>query len=131
MKYSVEENHIKNLSLKRCELNKGYQNSYDEEAEKYVMEWPKEIDVLSDQILDCIKKWRYALSFEFIIEELTELGWAPCLLYDDDGHFAISGEGMQTVNFNGPADCELSHFIKKDEWQESIREALNYFLDNE
>ena len=132
--FSVEQNHIQNLSLKRYELNEGYQNSYEEEVGEYgeyAMEWPEEIDVLSDQILDCIKKWRYSLTFEFIIEELTKLGWAPCLLYDDNGNFAISGEGMQSISPDGVDDCHLSHFVEKDMWKPTIRKALNYYLDNE
>ena len=128
---SVEEIHIDNLSKRRYELNDKYQASWDEEAEDYQNEYPEEIDTLSDQILDCIKKWRYALPFEFILEELTRLGWAPCLLYDDNGNFAISGEGMQSISIEGKDDCHLSHFVEKDMWQDSIRKALDYYLDNE
>lgn len=132
--FSVEQNHIDNISKRRRELNDKYQNSYDPsigEYGDYTSEYPEDIDTLADQVLDCIKKWRYALPFEFILEELTHLGWAPCLLYDDNGHFAISGEGMQSISPEGADDCHLSHFVEKDMWQDSIRGALNYYLDNE
>ena len=132
--FSVEQNHIKNLSLKRYELNDKYQSSYDPsigEYGEYTVKYPEEIDELAEQILDCIKKWRYALPFEFIIEELTKLGWAPCLLYDDAGHFAISGEGYQSLVVDETTDVDLGHFVKKEMWQDSIRQALDYYLDNE
>lgn len=89
------------------------------------------VDVLADEILDCIKRWRNSLHFEFIIEELTKLGWAPCLLYDDDGNFAISGDGMEPLNQHTYADTVLTHFIKYNAWQPTIRKALDYYLDNE
>ena len=131
MKKSTNQIRIENLSKKRYEINDKYQNSWDDEAEDYQNEYPEEIDTLAEEILDRIKTWRDSLPFEFIIEELTRLGWAPCLLYDDDGNYAISGEGMQTVVMGEPADCELFHFIKKEMWKPTIREALNYYLDNE
>jgi len=128
---SVEEIHIENLSKKRYELNDKYQASWDDEAEDYQNEYPEEIDSLGEEILKYIKLWKNSLPFEFILEELTKLGWAPCLLYDDDGRWAVSGEGMQSVSVNNDNfDCHLSHFVKKDMWKDSIREALNYYLDN-
>ena len=118
---SVEHIHIENLSKKRYEYF-----SQDKISEKD----QNQIDDLARQILDYIKNWRYALSFKFIFEELTNLGWAPNLLYDDNGNFAISGDGIQSIS-DEPDDCDMHHFIKKDLWKPSIREALDYYLDYE
>ena len=89
-----------------------------------------EIDNLAGEIFLKIKKWRKLLSFEFIIEQLTKLGQAPCLLYDDDGRFALCGDGIQNVSTcDGPFDLEISHFIEKEKFKNTIREALDYYLD--
>lgn len=129
MNKSVEQNHIENLSKKRYEYVNMYENSYDEEKMKYTIEEPKEIDELGDNIYESLKKWRRQLSFEFIIEELTKLGQAPCLLYDDNGHFAVCGDGTQSVPFGDKSDIILAHFVEKDSWKDSPREALNSYLD--
>jgi hypothetical protein len=132
MKIPIEQIQIQNLSDRRYELfGMEFPDwDLDKEAELHPPEIQKEIDDLADQILDAIKRWRNALPFEFIFEELTNLGWAPCLLYDDNGNFAISDDGMQSIS-EEVDDQELFYFIKKDRWKETIREALNYYLDHE
>jgi len=135
--FSVEQNHIENISKKREEYVDQREIFLEDkgewkEGEDYTFEFETSIDDLGDQILDCIKKWRYALHFEFILEELTKLGWAPCLLYDDSGHFAIVGDGMQSLpDPEVKIDMQLEFWITKDQWHDTIREALNYYLDNE
>ena len=127
----TNELRIRNLSEQRLELLDKYDDSWDEEKQDFTLEYPNKIDEIAEEILDRIKKWKNSLSIEFILEELTNLGWAPCLLYDDDGHWAITGTGMQSIGSESPDDCELSHFVKKEEWKDSIRKALDYYLDNE
>ena len=136
MKKSIEQIQIENLSKKRYEYFAMDFPDWDtdKEAELCPPEIQKEIDDLADQILDSIKRWRNALPFEVIFEELTKLGWAPCLLYDDDGHFAISGEGMQSIPMDEKQEVGtdwISHWVQPDGWKDSIREALNYYLDEE
>jgi hypothetical protein len=121
---------IENLSKERYKYIEERNESWEEEAGHYTIEENPKVDELGEQIFDKIKTERKILSFEFIIEELTKLGQAPCLLYDDDGHFAISEEGIQTISTNGKDNRELYHFIEERMWQDSIREALNYYLDN-
>jgi hypothetical protein len=118
---------IEDLSKQRYEYLNQKEDTWDEDAGKYLYE-PKEIDQLADQILEIIKKERNNLPFEFIIEELTKLGDAPCLLYDDNGYFAISGSGFCSINPE-PADWEGVFTIEEKEWKPSIREALDYYLD--
>ena len=123
-----KEIEIKDLSKKRDKSLKEYENSWDEKSEKYIMS-SEEIDSLEKEIYKKIKEWKDFLSFEFIIDKLTKLGHAPNLLYDDNGNFAITGDGFQTVPINGPCDMEMSFFIEKDKWSPTIREALNKYLN--
>jgi hypothetical protein len=125
----TNEIRVKNLSNKRYELFAKYNESYDEEISDYRDEFPKEIDELADEILDRIKSWRNSLSVEFILEELSKLGEAPSLLYDDEGHWAVSGEGFQNVVIGDPIDVHMNIFVEKDMWKDTIREAINYYLD--
>jgi len=134
--FSIEQNHIENLSKKRIKLNDECIASWDDEYGSGcdgapALKLPDEVDILADEILDSIKKWRYVLPFEFIFDELTKLGWAPCLLYDDDGHFAVADDGWSEIPEESPGDIHLGHYITKNQWKDSIREALNYFLDTE
>ena len=128
---SVEEIHIENLSKKRYELNDKYQNSWDPVAEKYTDEYPEKIDELAEEIFKYLKLWRRSLPFEFIFEELTKLGHAPNLLYDDDGRFAMVGDGYQTVPMGEAIDMEMGHFVKKERWKDSVHEALDDYLDDD
>ena len=127
----TNEIRIKNLSNKRYELFAKYNESYDEEISDHRDEFPKEIDELADEILDRIESWRNSLSVEFILEELSKLGQAPSLLYDDEGHWAVSGEGFQNVVIGDPIDVHMNIFVEKDMWKDTIREALDYYLDYE
>ena len=125
--FSVEQIQITDLSKKRYELF-AIENEEDELSD----EVNEEIDKLAVQILDYIKTWRRTLPFEFIMEELTKLGWAPCLLYDDDGHWAISGEGMQSIPMDEHQETGedwISHWVS--EWHDTIRQALDNYLDTE
>ena len=134
---SVEQIHIESLSMKREEYVEQREVFFEDkgewkEGEDYTFEFDPSIDDLGRQVLDCIKRWRYALPFEFIIEELTKLGWAPNLLNDDAGRFAITGEGMQNIpSPDAKIDMQLEFWVTKDHWHDTIREALNYYLDNE
>jgi hypothetical protein len=90
-----------------------------------------EIDELADKILYLIKENINKLSFEFIFEELTKLGWAINLVYDDNGHFAVSGNGYQSLpeKMEETDDIVMYSFVEKDSWKDSIREALKKFLE--
>jgi hypothetical protein len=121
------------LSMRKIHLDK-YYNSYDEtigEFGEYTIDEPKEIDELAEQIYNKIKKYKDILSIDFIIENLTKLGDSPNILYDDNGNFAVESTGIQTVSKDEPIDIEMTFLIKKDSWFPNIREALNYYLDQE
>lgn len=119
---------IESLNSQRNEFLDKRNDSYDEETMKYQYD-PEEIDSLGDNIIELILAGKENLPFEFIMEQLTMLGQAPSLLYDDNGNFAISGDGMQEISTE-PSDIWLSHFIKKDDWKPTIREALYHYLSD-
>ena len=81
-------------------------------------------------IVILIKEHRCELPLEFILEELTKLGLSPNLVYDDNGNFAITDDSMNEVHFE-PSDTNVFCFVKKECWKSTIRESLNYYLDNE
>jgi len=130
---NAEELHITTLNRIRDSHLSTYEKSWDNESLRYIMEEPKEIDELLYDILKRINQWRDGLSFEFIVEQLTKLGQAPSLLYDDNGFFAVTSEGMQEVAMDEftPTDLHINHWIEAKLWKPTIREALYFYLDNE
>jgi len=131
MESNTDQLRIKNLSEKRYKLFREYEESYDEELSDYTEEFPEEIDDMADEIFEMIKIHQWNLPVEFILEELSKLGQAPCLLYDDEGHWAVAGDGIQPVTIGDPIEMEMTHFIEKDMWKDTIREAINQYLTEE
>jgi len=130
MKKMTNQIIVEEISKKRYKLIQEMEASWDEELLEYKIDKNSEIDQLEEYILGHLKNGKYNLPFDFIIEELTKLGWAPCILYDDNGHFAISSDGVQSISVD-KQDQELTHFIEKDMWKDSLREALDYYLTNQ
>lgn len=51
------------------------------------------------------------------------------LISDDNGHWAVSGCGMQNVPFgNSPCDIETSFVVEAHEWKDTVREAINAYI---
>ena len=121
---------IKELIAERQKYLKKYDDSYDEKAEKYTILEPKEIDELAEKIVKAIKENKNILEVDFIIESLTHLGHAPNILYDDNGHFAISSDGMQSLpkDLNDTDDISFSCYVEKKYWKKTIRQALIFYL---
>jgi len=124
----IEE--IKELGKKRNNLLDIREASWDETILDYTNNPEKEIDQLAEEIFAKIKENRNLLPFEFIMEELTMLGQAPNLLYDDNGHFALSGSCFQSIS-EEIDDVEMFLLVPKNNWKNTIREALNVYLDEE
>ena len=123
-----EQIQIKDLSIKRYDYIHKRNKTWNEV--EYLYNPEKEIDSLGDEILTKIKEWRNLLSLEFILDELSNLGQAPNLLYDDNGHFAIASDGFQNVSSEEePIDMKMSFFVPKESWKKTIREALDFYLD--
>lgn len=69
---------------------------------------------------------------EQALESLAEIGFCPNLFNDDNGHWAVSFDGMQNVPFgDDPEDIATTSIIEKDKWKPSIFEAIIYALETE
>lgn len=69
------------------------------------------------------------LSCDFILESLTELGYAPSLLYDDNGRWAVVHDGTQpVVTGNKRLEGTMAFFCEKEQWFKTIRAALKFYL---
>jgi hypothetical protein len=121
------KNHIKELSEKRCEYYEKRENSWDEQLQEYKYTVPETADLLGKTILNLLIENVNELDIDFIVEELTKLGQSPSILYDDNGHFAITSDGFQSISIE-PADCDMYFHVAKQMWKSTIREALEYYL---
>lgn len=91
----------------------------------------KQIDVLADEIVLMINENFYDLEVDFIIETLTKLGYAPNVIYDDNGLFAVSGDGYQPVVCGDEKiDGSVIIYVTPDMWKKTIREALKKYLED-
>lgn len=82
------------------------------------------------QILKKVKKRK--INGEQALESLAEIGFSPILFNDDNGHWAISFDGMQNIPYgNDPEDIATTCFIEKDKWKPSIYEAIIHALESE
>lgn len=65
------------------------------------------------------------------LEQLVREGDCPGIISDDNGHWAVTGNGMQNVP-EGPApvDIATSFFVPASLWKNSIREAIDNYLED-
>ena len=95
--------------------------------------WPDtheaEVDRLGDEILNLVQNHHQELLVDFVLEVLSCLGQAPNVLYDDNGNWAIVGDGFQSVSAEDhPVDVELQFWVEAKHWFPTIREALTHYL---
>lgn len=92
----------------------------------------EEADRLRQLIRDLLFNHQEELTVEFILESLTRLGAAPSLLYDDDGHWTVGGDGMQAVmafeDRSKETTFDASWWVGPGRWKQTIREALRDYL---
>lgn len=123
---------IKTEILELQKLRSELLNKQDEEVEDMIENYDKSIDSLMEQILGLIKPNINKLDFDFIMEQLSHLGWCPNLLYDDNGHWAVSSDGYQNVVYGDkPEDVETHFYIEAEDWKNSPKEALYKFLHDD
>jgi hypothetical protein len=125
---------ISKLLKERSAHWKTYEDSWSDEKMDYSIPEPKEIDELGKEIRNALDNHTDELDVDFVLESLTKLGCAPQVIYDDNGHFAISGAGMSPVPMTDSGKFESAEtftaFVEPDEWYDTIREALNHYLKN-
>jgi hypothetical protein len=90
-------------------------------------------DDLENKISNLIDEHKDQLPFEFILETLAGMGYAPMVLYDDCGHWAVyEGDSSSLPYKKGEKDwtddVQLLSYVEKEHWKGSTREALNHYL---
>lgn len=109
-----------------------YHDSWSDEKLDYQIPEPKEVDEFAKEIRESIDTHKDELPVDFILESLTMLGHAPQLVYDDNGHFAISGDGLSPVPMTDSGKFEefesFTTHVEPEQWHDTIRGALNHYL---
>lgn len=60
-----------------------------------------------------------------VVEHFADKGYCPALLFDDNGHWALSFEGAQSVAYGDePMDVSTTFFITKDLWCDTAPLAI-------
>lgn len=131
MEFKSTQDRVWILSDKREDYIKKREASWDEKTGEYNPDSEDAIDKLADAIMEMIRENYLSLPFDFILEELTKLGDAPSLIYDDDGHWAIPSSSFGTAVLEKSDDYSVTFFIDKDQWFDSIRGALEHYLFHE
>lgn len=88
-------------------------------------------EVLSyNEILESLEE--ESICCERALQDLAKGGACPNLLNDDNGHWALTFDGFQTIpSSEEPEDVSLSCFIESDMWKDTIREAMLHTLKKE
>lgn len=63
------------------------------------------------------------------LEAKVDRGDCPGIINDDNGHWAVSGTGIQNVVTGKPKDVQTTFFVKAKEWRTTIREAIEAYLN--
>ena len=91
----------------------------------------KKIDALSRKIQQLLKDNFDSLPFEFILNQLSRLGMAINVLNDDNGHWAVTADGCQSVAYGDePVDVDTHFWVSARHWKPTLREALKFFLED-
>lgn len=58
---------------------------------------------------------------------LDWLGHQPgvALINDDDGYWAVSGDGFQNVRVNNQGPLETSFYVEQEQFRDSVRAAID------
>ncbi len=62
-----------------------------------------------------------------ILEALTHRGYAPTLLYDDDGHWLVTDSGLTPIGDNVD-DIYVTYVEENAKWYDNISEAVHAYL---
>lgn len=85
------------------------------------------VDRISNKILFEIKENYGNYPVDFILETCTKFGQAPNIIYDDNGLFAVSGDGYQPVVIDDERiEGTISIFVEKEQWFKTIRMEPEY-----
>ena len=131
MEFQTTQDKFMILSDKREAYIKKREASWNEKTGKYNQDSEDAIDKLAEAIMGRIQEDFLSLPFDFILEELTKLGDAPSLIYDDDGHWAIPSSSFGAAVLDKSDDYSVTFFVDKDQWFDSPRAALKHYIFHE
>ena len=57
------------------------------------------------------------------LEAVTHKGYCPSVIFDDNGHWAVSFSGAQNI-YSSPFDTAKTIYVRDYEWKNTIREAI-------
>lgn len=110
---------IKKLIEERSKL-------FDSEGEMLDEE---EIDAYAKVIEKKLEVYIDILEPDFVLEAVTHLGWLPQLIYDDDGHWAVTEQGVSNVVDVFEEDYQqVSSVTDKKAWKDNIKDAVKYYI---
>lgn len=125
MKTKILELHHRRYAL----IENIQQMGEDDPREK---ELNDEVDNLTREIIDLIKESIAELEFDFIMDQLANMGHCPNLLNDDNGHWAVTCDGYQNVVFGDETqDVETHFYVEAKQWKDTPKEALKVYLTEE
>ena len=130
--------HLVDLVNERNSFLDKYHNSVDAKF-NYTIDEPKEIDEIKNEIIEYIKEHKDTLAVDIILEALTNLGDEPSVLYNGEGLFCIGSISETYVDESCMDELsedaydkyieETDHNIAIERWYETVREALNYYIE--
>jgi hypothetical protein len=59
-----------------------------------------------------------------LLDWLDKEAFGIALIHDDDGHWAVSGDGWQNVRTDNKGPLEATFFVEEGEFHKTAREAL-------
>ena len=124
---------IEIIIQEKIKIRQDLWNEYDESRfiakdDYYKIEEPKEIDELSDEILDLLTNHHKNLPVDFVMESLSMLGKDLSILYNGNGQWCVTGDCFSTTSIE-PCDVTVSYFVEKYKWKPTIREAMSVLFE--
>lgn len=81
--------------------------------------------ITNKTVKEMIKNKDYKI--EDILNTLTSIGHCPNLIFDDNGYWTISSNGIQTIRTKHD-DLETQDFIQAKYFKPTIRKAIEYYI---
>ena len=119
------------LNVRDVILDRAYEEKEAGNTERYEA-YDKQSDTMRDRILKDMIEYFNDYAIDEVLETLTRFGNAPCLVYDDNGKFAVSGDGYQpVVTGDEVIDGSVTVVVEGHMWKKTIREAVYHYLTYE
>lgn len=90
------------------------------------------VDVLAKRIHELLTQNVDTLPFDFMLNQLSRLGFPIAVLNDDNGNWAVVADGYQSATFGDDAmDVDTHFWVSARHWKPTLREALKFFLEDD